>query len=107
MDEDKNLSMLEDMGFQDNREIRQSLRMAKNDINKAVEMLTNDEPLCKKSSRIQGGLSRPKSPKSLKSVVENMSINQPFVKITVHYFSECNILFLLKNIFMNLSAFLF
>ena len=46
MDEDKNLSMLEDMGFQDNREIRQSLRMAKNDINEAVAILTNDhQPL--------------------------------------------------------------
>ena len=46
MDEDENLSMLLAMGFPDIGEIRRSLRMAKNDINEAVAILTNDhQPL--------------------------------------------------------------
>ena len=45
MDEDENLSMLLAMGFPDIGEIRRALRIAKNDINEAVAILTNDQPI--------------------------------------------------------------
>ena len=44
MDEDENLSMLLNMGF-DLDEARNSLRMAKNDLNEAVAILTNEAPM--------------------------------------------------------------
>ena len=45
MDEDENLSMLLSMGFPDINEIRRALRLAKNDVNEAVAILTNEQPL--------------------------------------------------------------
>lgn len=45
MDDDENLSMLLAMGFPDIGEIKKALRMAKNDINEAVAILTNEQPL--------------------------------------------------------------
>ena len=45
MDEDENLSMLLSMGFPDINEIRRALRLAKNDVNEAVSILTNEQPL--------------------------------------------------------------
>ena len=45
MDEDENLSMLLSMGFPDINEIRRALRLAKNDVNEAVAILTNEAPL--------------------------------------------------------------
>ncbi len=45
MDEDENLSMLLSMGFPDIGEIKRALRLAKNDINEAVAILTNEQPL--------------------------------------------------------------
>ena len=45
MDEDENLSMLLAMGFPDIGEAKRALRIAKNDINEAVAILTNDGPI--------------------------------------------------------------
>ena len=45
MDEDENLSMLLSMGFQDIDEARNALQMAKNDLNEAVAILTNEAPI--------------------------------------------------------------
>ena len=45
MDEDENLSMLLSMGFPDINEIRRALKVAKNDVNEAVAILTNEQPL--------------------------------------------------------------
>ena len=45
MDEDENISMLLSMGFPDINEIRRALRLAKNDVNEAVAILTNEQPL--------------------------------------------------------------
>ena len=45
MDEDDNLAMLLGMGFPDIDEARQALRIAKNDVNEAVAILTNEAPV--------------------------------------------------------------
>ena len=45
MDEDENLSMLLAMGFPDIGEAKRALRIAKNDINEAVAILTNEQPI--------------------------------------------------------------
>lgn len=45
MDDDENLSMLLAMGFPDIGEIKRALRAAKNDINEAVAILTNEAPI--------------------------------------------------------------
>ena len=45
MDEDENISMLLSMGFPDINEIRRALRLSKNDVNEAVAILTNEQPL--------------------------------------------------------------
>jgi ubiquitin carboxyl-terminal hydrolase 9/24 len=45
MDDDENLSMLLSMGFPDIGEIKRALRLAKNDINEAVAILTMEQPL--------------------------------------------------------------
>ena len=45
MDEDENLSLLLSMGFPDIGEIKRALQMAKNDINEAVAILTNETPI--------------------------------------------------------------
>ena len=45
MDEDENISMLLSMGFPDINEIRRALRASKNDVNEAVAILTNEQPL--------------------------------------------------------------
>lgn len=45
MDDDENLSMLLAMGFPDIGEIKKALRIAKNDINEAVAILTNEQPI--------------------------------------------------------------
>ena len=42
MDDDENISTLLAMGFPDIGEIKRALRMAKNDLNEAVTILTND-----------------------------------------------------------------
>ncbi len=42
MDDDENISTLMAMGFPDIGEIKRALRMAKNDVNEAVALLTND-----------------------------------------------------------------
>ena len=44
MDEDENLSLLLSMGFPDIGEIKRALRLAKNDINEAVAILT-EQPI--------------------------------------------------------------
>ena len=41
--EDENISTLMAMGFPDIGEIKRALRMAKNDLNEAVAILTNDQ----------------------------------------------------------------
>ena len=41
--EDENISTLMAMGFPDIGEIKRALRMAKNDVNEAVAILTNDQ----------------------------------------------------------------
>ena len=43
--DDEKLSMLLAMGFPDIGEIKKALRLANNDINEAVTLLTNDQPL--------------------------------------------------------------
>ena len=102
MDEDDNLSMVLAMGFTDIGEIRRSLRMAKNDINKAVAILTNthqplsneieiQEPtVIRRSSRIQSGLSMSQTPPSNKSMIEDMNIIKPVVAVVkipvLHWF---------------------
>jgi len=45
MDEDENLSILLSMGFPDICEIQKALRLAKNDVNEAVAILTNEQPI--------------------------------------------------------------
>ena len=45
MDEDENISTLLAMGFPDIAEIKRALRLAKNDLNEAVAILTNEQPL--------------------------------------------------------------
>lgn len=45
MDEDENLSTLLAMGFPDLSEIKRALRLAKNDLNEAVAILTNEQPV--------------------------------------------------------------
>ena len=45
MDEDENISTLLAMGFPDILEIKRALRLAKNDLNEAVAILTNEQPL--------------------------------------------------------------
>ena len=45
MDEDENISTLLAMGFPDIPEIKRALRLAKNDLNEAVAILTNEQPL--------------------------------------------------------------
>ena len=44
-DEDENLSLLLSMGFPNLQEIKRALRLAKNDLNEAVAILTNDQPM--------------------------------------------------------------
>lgn len=43
--EDENISTLMAMGFPDIGEIKRALRLAKNDLNEAVAILTNDQPV--------------------------------------------------------------
>ncbi len=43
--EDENISTLMAMGFPDIGEIKRALRLAKNDLNEAVAILTNDQSL--------------------------------------------------------------
>ena len=43
--EDENISMLMSMGFPDIGEVKRALRFAKNDLNEAVAILTNDQPV--------------------------------------------------------------
>ena len=43
--EDENISTLLAMGFPDILEIKRALRLAKNDLNEAVAILTNEQPL--------------------------------------------------------------
>ena len=45
MEDDENISMLLAMGFPDISEIKRALRAAKNDINEAVAILTNEQPI--------------------------------------------------------------
>ena len=45
MDDDENISTLLCMGFPDIPEIKRALRLAKNDLNEAVAILTNEQPL--------------------------------------------------------------
>lgn len=42
--DDENISTLMAMGFPDINEITRALRLAKNDLNEAVAILTNDQP---------------------------------------------------------------
>ena len=45
MDDDENLSLLLAMGFSDIGFCKKALKMAKNDINEAVAILTNEQPM--------------------------------------------------------------